>query len=264
MTIGSLYVGRVMHRRLRPRMHQLDYRIFSLLLDLDEIDQADRALCFFSRNRLNLLSFHDRDHGDGSATPLREWVAGHLREAGILECGKIRLLAMPRVLGFVFNPLSVYFCEDRAGDLAALIYQVHNTFGDRHCYVIPVANAGRTVRQEVAKRFHVSPFLPMDLQYAFRVKPPSDELMVAITARDARGPVLTAVHSARRRSLSDREILRVTTTHPLMTLKVVAGILWEAGKLLGKRIRIYRRPDGTPPAATVKPVQRGCERAKAA
>ena len=264
MSQSSLYVGHVMHRRLRPRAHQLRYRIFSLLLDLDEIDAADRSLRVFSRNRFNLLSFYDSDHGDGSAVSLRQWAADHLLDAGIVDVARIRLLAMPRVLGFVFNPLSVYFCEDRSGELAALIYEVHNTFGERHCYVLPVEGGGPTIRQDVIKRFHVSPFLPMNLGYAFRVKPPSGALFVAITASDTNGPLLTAVHSAKRRPLNDREILRACVSHPLMTLKVMVGILWEAGRLVGKRIKLHPHP--APPAepATTKRSKRQTIEVKAA
>ena len=238
----ALYVGQVMHRRLRPKAHRLRYRIYSLLLDLDEIDALAGRLRLFSRGRFNLFSFHDRDYGDGTGQPLRAQVERHMRAAGIVpDGGAIRLLTMPRVLGFAFNPLNVWFCHDRGGVLRAILYEVNNTFGQRHHYLLPVA-AGRVVRQDSAKAFHVSPFLAMDLLYSFRVLPPDAEMMVAITVADADGPLLAAVHRATRRALSDAALLRVFCTHPLVTLKVVGGILWEAARLWAKGVPVYPRP----------------------
>ncbi len=134
MTGGSaLYEGTVAHRRLRPRRHRLRYRVFSLLLDIDEVPALCAGLRLLSHRRFNLFNFDERDHGDGTGGSLREWVETHLAEAGIdLEVGTIRLLAMPRVLGYGFNPISVWFCYHRSGRLAALLHEVHNTFGERH------------------------------------------------------------------------------------------------------------------------------------
>ena len=237
MTSSAIYTGTVMHRRLRPKMHRLRYTIFSLLLDLDEIDELDRRLAFFSHGRFNLLSFYDRDHGDGSSVPLSAQALRLLREVGISKVGRIRLFAMPRVLGFVFNPLSIYFCDHSEGGLAAILYEVHNTFGERHTYVLPAIEEGGVVRQQAAKSFRVSPFLPMDLGYAFRTRPPGEHMKVAITVTDDSGPILSAVHSARGAPLTDRSVLKAVRANPLMAAKVVGGILWEAGKLYLKRVR---------------------------
>jgi len=245
MTASALYIGNVMHRRLRPRAHHLRYRIWSLLLDLGEIDALAGRLRLFSRNRFNLLSFHDRDHGDGSATPLRAQAEALLAEAGQdFALGAVRLLAMPRVLGFGFNPLTVWYCHDQAGALRALIHEVHNTFGERHAYVLPVSTDGDDVRQHCAKRFHVSPFLPMAMDYEFRLAPPGERLAITITASDEAGTVLTAVHTARARPMTDRELARAFLTHPLLTVKVVAGILWEAARLVAKRVPVFTHPGG--------------------
>ncbi len=136
---SCLYVGEVVHQRVRPSRHRLRYRVFSALLDLDELPQLDRRLRLFGHNRLNIFSFLDRDHGDGTGAPLRPWVEHHLERAGIeLAGGAIRLLCYPRLFGYVFNPLSVYFCHRADGALAAMIYEVNNTFGERHSYLIPV------------------------------------------------------------------------------------------------------------------------------
>ncbi len=248
---SALYIGHVMHHRLRPRGHRLRYRLFSLLLDLDEIDRLAARLRLFSRGRFNLLSFHDRDYGDGSAAPLRAQITDLLAGAGLGHGGAIRLLTMPRVLGFAFNPLSVWFCHDAADRLSAIIYEVNNTFGERHSYLLPVAaDATGDVRQHVGKVFHVSPFLPLALRYGFRVTPPAAHLSVAITAEDRDGPVLFAVHRARRRVLTDRALLRAFITHPLLTLKVVGGIGWEALWLWLKRVPVHRHP-GIAPATAV-------------
>lgn len=263
MSAGELFVGHVMHRRLRPRMHHLRYRIFSLLLDLEKIDRLDRGLRFFSHGKFNFLSFHDRDHGDGSEVPLREQVAAHLQAAGVTKVGRVRLLAMPRVLGFVFNPLSVYFCDGPDGSPAAILYEVHNTFGERHTYVLKVDASGGTIRQEAAKQFHVSPFLPMALDYSFRVKPPGSELRIAIQVADSTGPILAAVHVARSRPLSDPSILRTLAVYPLMNVKVVASILWEALKLLVKGVSVHPRPKSSA-AKAADCAHRQQQRAKAA
>jgi len=240
---SALYRGEVMHRRLRPKAHRLRYRLFSLYLDLDEIDRLASRLRLFARNRFAALSFHDRDHLDGGAEPLRAQIARKLAAAGIAwDGGAIRVLTMPRLLGFVFNPLSVWFCFAPDETLAGVVYEVNNTFGERHCYVLAADPASEAQHQETAKRFHVSPFLPMDLAYAFRVQPPGERLAIAITASDKVGPVLAAVHTARRHALSDAALARALVAYPLLTVKVVAGILWEAARLWAKRVPVHRKP----------------------
>ncbi len=245
---SGLYAGEVMHQRLRPRRHRLAYRLFMLLLDLDELDALDGRSRLFSRNRRNLVSFHDRDHGDGSDAPLKAQVERHLADAGFSTGGPIRLLTMPRLLGFVFNPISVYFCHDRAGRLTATLYEVTNTFGQRHRYLLP-ADGGGVIRQQIAKNLYVSPFLGMDMTYDFRLRPPGDEAMLAITASDERGAMLVAAMKLRRRALTDAALLKAVAAHPLMTFKVVAGIHWEALLLWLKRVPLVRRPP--PPEAAV-------------
>ena len=152
---STLYVGSVMHRRLRPRRHRLRYRVFWMLLDLDEIDRLPHIFRLFSRNRFNAVSFHDTDHGDGGATPLRAQVERHLAAAGIaLDGGAIRLLCMPRIFGYGFNPLSVYFCYERNGLLAAILYEVHNTFGERHSYLIPTGKSADAVIDQKCPKYN--------------------------------------------------------------------------------------------------------------
>lgn len=253
---SALYAGTVRHVRLKPRRHRLAYRMVSVLLDLDELEDLSRRLWLFSRNRFNLFSFHDRDHGSERGRPpsaggLKAEVEALLRTAGLApDGGAVRLLAMPRILGYAFNPLSVYFCHRRSGELMAVLYEVNNTFGQRHSYLIPVEAAdGPVLRQHAAKRFHVSPFMDMELTYAFRVLPPGDGLAVAILVSGADGPVLSAVHTAARRPLTDRQLARAAFAYPLVTFKVVAAIHWEALWLWAKGIGLRARP--APPAAAV-------------
>lgn len=252
---SAFYAGRVMHQRLRPRRHRLRYRVFSLLIDLDDLDRLAERLRLFSRNRFNLFSFHDRDYGAGTAEPLHHQVERHMRAAGIeADGGPIRLLTMPRVLGYAFNPLSVYFCYRRTGALAAILYEVSNTFHQRHSYMIAVpaganANGDRTIRQVCPKEFYVSPFLDMDLTYTFRTVPPGRHVGVAISGHDAEGPIIVASLYAERLPLSDTRLALAFVAYPLLTLKVIAGIHWEALRIWLKGVRLRERPP--PPARTV-------------
>ena len=258
MSHGSaLYRGRVTHRRTRPKSHMLAYRVFWLLLDLAEIDRLDGRVRLFSRNGFNLLSFHDRDHGDGSGAAIRPQVEAWLGRAGIdIAGGPIRLLTMPRVLGYVFNPISLFYCHQPDGRLAAVIYEVTSTFGVRHAYVIPVPaedQPGGLIRQRAAKALHVSPFMDMEMDYEFRGHAPDERLDLTIDGVDAEGVLITASVGAERRPLDDRTILGAVAAMPLLTFKVVTAIHWEALKLWLKGVRLRPAPS---PARTPFTIQR--------
>ncbi len=243
--LSAIYAGTVTHRRIRPKNHRLRYRVFSLLLDVDAIPALCRRLRLLSHRRFNLFSFDERDHGDGTGASLRDWAEGHLSRAGIdIGGGPIHLLAMPRVLGYGFNPISVWFCYHRSGRLAALVHEVHNTFGERHSYLIPVApgDGPENISQTCDKTLHVSPFMTMNMRYDFRVHAPDDRLCVAIRGSDDEGSLIVAVLAARRRELSDAALLRIFFGTPLLTLKVIAGIHWEAARLWMKGLPLHCRP----------------------
>lgn len=243
---SALYSGAVTHRRLKPRRHFLRYRVMQGLFDLDELPVLDRRLRMFGHNRAAPFSFHDRDHGDGSGS-LRTWAERQLGAAGLPgPWGEIRILCMPRLMGYVFNPLSVYFCHDAAGQLRGMIYEVNNTFGGRHAYVLPAEEDGSVVRQACPKTFYVSPFLPMDLTYQFRIAPPARSVVVDVAACDCDGPVLAARFSGEARPLTDRALFGALLSFPAMTLKVIAGIHWEALKLLLAGLRFSPGPTPGP------------------
>jgi DUF1365 family protein len=257
MTLRSaLYTGSVMHRRVRPRAHRLRYRVFWMLLDLDEIASLPSHLRLFSHNRFNAVSFYDNDHGDGSGRPLRTQIEEHLKLVGVESGGPIRLFCMPRVFGYGFNPLSVYFCYQTDGALAAILYEVHNTFRQRHWYLIRADRvAGPVVDQRCNKLFYVSPFMDMDMSYAFRVALPDERIALAIRAADKDGLLLVAALSGKCRPLTDSVLLRLLAMYPLLTLKVVGAIHWHALRLLLKGMRLRARPN--PPTLPVTVVNTG-------
>jgi DUF1365 family protein len=256
---SALYTGTMLHRRFKPRQHRLSYRVYWTLLDLDELATVSNRLRLFSWNRFNLFSFISADYASGNAEPLRAQVERHLRTAGIdLAGGAILLLTMPRVLGYAFNPLNIYFCHRNDDSLAAILYEVNNTFGERHSYLIPLTvEAGQTVQQSCEKCFYVSPFLDMKLTYEFVVATPGETVSVTVKGSDSDGPIITASLRGTRRELTDGVLLRTFVSYPLLTLKVIAAIHWEALKIWLKGVRLQNRPAApASPVTIVHPVLR--------
>lgn len=253
---SALYSGTVMHQRYKPRRHALRYRLCWMLFDLDDLPLRLRL---FSHNRFNLISFDDRDHLDGSVGNLRGQVEAAIAAAGLQpDGGAIRLLCMPRVLGHVFNPITVFFCYRRDGTLTAMLYEVHNTFGDRHSYLIPVENpAAKTIRQSCDKAFYVSPFNHMAMTYAFRVVPPAGTTAVVVHGDDAEGRVITASFAGRRTTLSNAALAGIVLRHGMLSLKVLAAIHWEAAKLWLKGLRVQPRPAPPDNPVTVVSILQG-------
>ena len=244
---AALYFGDVMHARLKPMGHRFSYRVMSLLIDLDRLDDADRQSRLFGVNRAALYSFNEADHGmrDGSPCAATRSAAPP-GTASTSPGGRVLLLCYPRLLGYTFNPLSAYFCYRADGELALIIYEVRNTFGDIHAYVLPVkpgeiSDAG--VRQQQEKLFYVSPFVEMAMRYHFRVSPPGQTVKLRILETDREGPLLAATFNGRRRALTTAALLRSFFALPLVTLKIVAAIHWEALRLWLKGARLVPRPD---------------------
>jgi hypothetical protein len=261
---SCLYRGRIMHERLRPARHRFTYDVFSLYLDLEELEEVGGRLRLLSIERPSFLSFHAKDHGPRDGSPLLPWLRRLLGEQGIEGAdGRVMLLCLPRLLGYVFNPLSVYFCHDRAGGLRAIVYEVKNTFGEQRCYALPVEPGPGPVRQECDKAMYVSPFIGMNARYAMRVIPPGERLSLVIQESEPEGPVLVASHTATRRPLSDRELMKAVAASPLLTFKVIAGIHLEAFRLWRKGVPWYRhRPmAGAARATSRHDGDRACETA---
>jgi DUF1365 family protein len=241
----GLYVGSVMHSRARPFRRRFEYRLFWLILDLDRLHETASALKLMSIERFNLLSFYARDHADGGDGSLRDKIASLVTASGFAADGPIRLLTMPRVLGYVFNPISAYFCHDARDRLTAIVWEVSNTFGGRHSYVIGVDDPDAMVqRQRCPKALHVSPFIGMEVEYRFRVSLRGERLTIGIADHDRDGLLMSAAMTAERRPPTDRELLAACARAPFETAKVTAAIHWEALRLWLKGARYLKGPSG--------------------
>lgn len=253
---STLYVGHVAHHRLYPKRHALRHRVYWLLLDLEELLELNAHLNLFSHNGTNLISLHDQDHGDRSGTPLLEQALGHLRAAGLDTAGaSVRLLCMPRVAGYDFNPLSVYYCNNASGHPVAMIYEVNNTYGGRHSYVIPIsgqqAQLGKRIHQACDKQFYVSPFMDLDLTYRFKANPPGNDISLSVQAsKTDRAIINTSLHG-HRRDLTDFNILRLAVTHPVLPAQVTGAIYWHALKLWWRGFAVNQTTPSTANTVTI-------------
>lgn len=265
---GTLYPGKVMHQRLNPFGHRFSYTVFSLLVDIDRLGDLDQMSHLLSVNRPGVLSFREGDHVEEPGETLRQFTDRLLWHAGLEEpAARILLLAYPRMLGYVFNPLSTYFAYDAEHRLIAIIYAVRNTFGERHSYVAPILPGEESpagIRQTRTKLFHVSPFMEMGLRYHFRILPPGRTVRVRIHETAGREPRLAATFNADAAPLTDTNLARYLLKFPFMTLKVMAGIHWEALKLWLKGARFHKSPP--PPSSAsfrdddVQPERQGVKR----
>jgi len=244
MTIDgcAIYNGTVVHRRLKPKSHLLKYQVFSLLLDLDALESIDLAAIPLAVNRFGFLSFYESDHGDGRATGLKSWVMEQLSKTELNTADvRIRVLCYPRFIGYVFNPLTVFFCENKNGETIAILYQVKNTMGESHTYVMPIeANASLPLKHECEKAMYVSPFTPMESSYSFNIVPPGDDICVSIQQSDDEGPLLNASFIGKFAAFDRTNLRHAILRHPLMTIKVIAGIHLEALKLWRKGVPVFR------------------------
>ncbi|MFK7792793.1 MAG: DUF1365 domain-containing protein [Devosiaceae bacterium] len=256
----TLYRGLVMHQRMRPKPHRFSYRVYSVLVDLDRQDEIGALSPALSHNRWNLFSVHDKDHGPADGTALRPWANTMLADGGLAEKpAKIMLLCYPRILGAVFNPLSVYYAYDAQDVLIGVIYEVRNTFGERHAYVAKVEPGQLRpsgLRQSRQKLFYVSPLMDMDMRYHFNLKPPGDEVTIRILENDAEGPFLSATFHGQAQAVSTQSLFAEAARVPFQTLKVVGAIHYEALRLWLKGIKLRDRPPA-PPRFSVRDGQSG-------
>ena len=248
----------VYHKRLRPAEHVLKYRVFSLLVALDEIEQLSDKFWLFSYNRWNLISFFDKDFGDGSGGSLQAYVLQKLSENGIsVQPARILLSCYPRVLGYSFNPISLFYCLDEQNRPIAILHEVHNTFGERHTYVLAVDNQAQCsdgwINQSSDKVLFVSPFAHMNMRYTFRLNVPGEKQVLVIRAFDEIGQLLTASYTAKQVKLTSTNLLRYFCGIPLLSVKVIAGIHYEALKLWLKKVPLFAhvpKQPLVPPAAS--------------
>ena len=239
---SCLYVGEVRHRRFQPVAHEFRYRLAFFALDLDELDELERSLRLFAVNRRALFSFRDRDHVDSAAGSTKKKILDLLTAHGTTADGRIVLLTQCRMLGYVFNPVSFYYCHDLGGSLVAVVAEVNNTFGGRYLYLLD--EGARTPQGHYAARklLHVSPFISMDARYTFRFGTLGERFAVAIHEEEAGTPVLAATMTGERRALTDCALGGISVRFPLLTVKIIAAIHWQALRLWWKGVRVYQQP----------------------
>ncbi|MDA9752064.1 DUF1365 domain-containing protein [Candidatus Pelagibacter sp.] len=238
---SKIYTGKVIHKRFKPKEHYFKYNVFSLLIDLNELEEINKYIKFFSYNKFNIISFYDKDHGDRDGSSIKLWVKKNLRNIGIMtEDISIKLLCYPRIFGYVFNPLSTYFIYNKHSELISIFYEVKNTFGEQHTYIFK-AQDEKTVQNKCKKKFYVSPFIEMDCEYHFKTLNPREQLSVVINQNDKDGKLLFASQDGISQDFNNKNLILSYLTHPLMTFKIIGAIHYEAFKLWAKRIKLIAK-----------------------
>jgi len=236
-----IYNGKVIHRRFKPKEHYFKYNVFSLLIDIDELEIIENKIKIFSYNKFNIISFFEKDHGPRDGTSLKEWVIKNLNDIGIdNDRIQIKLFCYPRIFGYVFNPLSVFFIYDENSRLISILYEVKNTFGEQHTYIFKTDDE-KVIVNDCTKKFHVSPFIEMECHYYFRVLKPSDKISVIIDQNDKDGKLLYASQDGKAKELNEKNLLLSFISHPLMTFKIIVAIHYEALKLWLKGIKVIKK-----------------------
>ena len=212
---SCIYNGTVIHKRFKPKIHFFKYKVFSLLIDLSELEELDKTINFFSYNKFNLVSFFDKDHGDRDGSLLIDWVKKNLKQNNISgENIKIKLLCYPRIFGYVFNPLSIFFVYNSKSSLIAILYEVKNTFGEQHTYVFKTNQETKNIKNDCIKKFYVSPFMDLDSKYFFRIANPGENLSVIIDQIDKDGKLLFASQDGRRTNLNTKNLSLIHISEP--------------------------------------------------
>ena len=235
---SCIYNGVVTHTRFKPVKHFLKYKTFSLLIDLDELEKLDKDNFIFSYNKFNIFSFYNRDHGNRDNCSLKQWVLESIKKFNIrVSVDKIKLLCYPRIFGFTFNPLSIFYCYKK-GKLKIIFYEVKNTFDEQHTYIFRTNNK-KIIKQNCKKKFYVSPFMEMQTSYDFKITESNKKLSVLIKQSDKNGLILTASQTGNRKEFSFKQLISNFFKYPLMTIKIISAIHYEA-LILWKKGAIYR------------------------
>ena len=239
---SSIYNGTVIHKRFKPKTHYFKYSVFSLLIDLSELDYLSKNIKFFSHNKFNLVSFYEKDHGNRDNSSLAGWVKKNLDDNKINSKNiKIRLLCYPRIFGYVFNPLSIFYIYDENEKLISILYEVKNTFGEQHTYIFKVQDDSNLYQNNCLKKFHVSPFIEMNCNYFFRLLKPGERISVIIDQYQVNEKILYASQDGKRVDFTTKELIKSYIKHPLMTFKIISAIHFEAFKLWLKGIKFIKK-----------------------
>ena len=238
---SKIYVGKVIHRRFKPKNHYFKYNVFSLLIDLDDLNELNNKLLIFSHTKFNIISFFDKDHGARDGSSIKSWVKKNLESIGVYEKEiQIKLFCYPRIFGYVFNPLSVFFVYNKNKQIISIFYEVKNTFGEQHTYIFKIDDK-EIIKNSCSKKFHVSPFIEMECNYKFRVNKPSDKISVIIDQCNKDGKLLFASQDGVAKEFSNKNLSISFILHPLMTFKVIVAIHYEAFKLWLKGIKFIKK-----------------------
>ena len=239
---SCIYSGLITHKRFKPKKHFFTYKTFSLLIDLDEVKEVEKKINFFSYNKFNILSFYNVDHGPRDGSSLTKWAKKILSKKNInIKNGKIKLLCFPRFFGYVFNPLSIFYCYDKNTKLKAVLYEVKNTFNEQHTYVFRGKPYSNIIFHKCNKKFYVSPFIAMKTFYNFRLSIPKKNINIVIKQNDLKGPLLVASQTGKRIKLNSQNLLYQFLKHPLMSFKVITAIHFEAFRLWIKGVKLVKK-----------------------
>ena len=242
MINSAIYNGQVIHKRFKPKVHYFKYKVFSLLIDLSELEVLEEKINLFSYNKFNLISFYEKDHGDRDGSSLILWVKKNLEKNNIQTKDiKIKILCYPRIFGFVFNPLSVFYVYNLESQLISILYEVKNTFGEQHTYIFKVTKDTNLIQNNCSKKFHVSPFIEMNCKYFFRLLKPGNKISVIIDQYDNEDQILYASQDGVRSDFNTKNLIKSYLKHPVMTFKIILAIHFEAFKLWAKGIKFIKK-----------------------
>ena len=238
---SSIYNGTVIHKRFKPKKHYFKYSVFSLLIDLSDLNNLNKNISFFSYNRFNLISFFDKDHGNRDGGNIKEWVRKNLIKKNIkFHNFRVEILCYTRILGYVFNPLSILYVYNEKNALISIFYEVKNTFGEQHTYIFETKDQ-KIIKNKCDKKFYVSPFINMECEYNFSVTKPGESISVIINQYDREGKLLFASQEGKSQDLTSKNLILNYLRHPLMSFKVIVAIHYEAFKLWFKKVKLVKK-----------------------